>query len=133
MKGFRKFFALISTLFFSASLYAEEQPCKEVFRLANKNLSLIEARLQKVESKRDYESSVKDRFSKIEGLLLDSERCKKPEVMTARFIDDWQQMYMTLSALQVSAQLSAFREFDNWLELKEQDLTAFEYAQNAKW
>jgi hypothetical protein len=42
-------------------------------------------------------------------------------------------MYMTLTALQASAQLSAFSEFNNWLESKEKDLTAFEYAHSAQW
>lgn len=127
----RRFLFFLVLGFLSSLVMAEA--CTAIYTDATDALDAIEIKLQATDSKSDYQKSVRARFDKVEQLLLASESCEKPLVLDKAFVQRWHQMYMTLTALQASAQLSAFTEFDNWLNSKQKDLTAFDYAKQSKW
>lgn len=125
------------TIFFCnlgfSSVVTAAPSCKKVYDQAMQRLYMIELNLHQVESKTDYRQSVKARFSEVEGLLLSSETCEKNTGISKNFLSDWHQMYMTLTALQASAQMSAFSDFRDWFKSKEQDIEVFEYAHGKRW
>lgn len=127
--GMRKTILSILVLFLAFDANAVEQ-CTRVYDEAIVALSDIQQRLENIENQNAYEESVKARFDTVSALLKDSDACEKPKQMDAKFIEDWQKMYMALVSLQATAQLCAFSGFSNWAESRQQDLSSFGHVKN---
>lgn len=126
------FMSFFCTTVFSSAVFAAPN-CEKVYEQAMQRLYMIELSLHQIDNKSEYRQSVKERFSEVEGLLIASETCEKASDLSQNFLVDWHQMYMTLTALQASAQLSAFSDFRDWFKSKEQDIEVFEYANDKRW
>lgn len=123
----------LSTMFLTSHAAIAAPSCEQVYEQAMQRLYMIELTLHQIDNKVEYRKSVKQRFSEVEGLLMASENCERKSELSQGFLLDWHQMYMTLTALQASAQLSAFSDFRDWFKSKEQDIEVFEYANDKRW
>lgn len=107
--------------------------CEKVYENAMQRLYMMELKLYQIDNKEQYRQSVKQRFKDVEALLIATEDCEQAKHTSQEFLVNWQQMYMTLTALQASAQSSAFSDFRDWFTTKEQEIEIFEFAHDKRW
>ena len=97
--------------------------CPSFLQPAVQQLQAIEEGLVRVSSLEQYRDAVMARYDVVERLLRESRQCQQLAAS-----NELQRLQAGLSALQASAQASAFSKFGDWVTAREKDLAVCRQA-----
>lgn len=92
--------------------------CAYLTDTVNQQLLDMHADIIGVTSREQYEKVIQKRYDRVEGLLKIAADCSKNNGV-------WTPVKDKFAALRSNARSLAFRNFDNWLEIREKDLALF--------
>ncbi|NRB39575.1 MAG: hypothetical protein HRU20_14075 [Pseudomonadales bacterium] len=106
--------------------WAAAENCDVEFKTAQNKLDSISVSLQQVSDKKAYLNHVKSRYEAVELLFFMANDCVDDQTLTPQEQQRWLELVVLLQVLQSSAQSSAFTHFDDWLDVKKSDLSAYQ-------
>ena len=119
----RKSLQLLSLLLFSTAVSA--QNCEDQYLPVKKKLAYISASLLQTHDKQAYSSHVRQRYEDVAILLFLAESCAEDTQLTGVQQRQWIDVAGLLVTLQSSAKSSAFTDFEDWMTVKQGDISAY--------
>ncbi len=97
------------------------QDCELLKTSTHNQIQEIGNDLSKVLNREQYEGSIEKRYDKVEVLLKTANEC-----LHTKKNKDWERIKEILTELRSNARTLVFTKYENWMQIKEKDLSLFQ-------